>query len=50
MERPAPGQPSELAVRAGIEVPECKLAMTWLLRLEAVTPIRWNPLKGPNKQ
>ena len=46
MERPAPGQPSELAVRAGIEVPECMLAMTRLLRLEAVTTIRRNPLKN----
>jgi hypothetical protein len=29
---PAPGQPPELAIRADIEVPERKLAMTWSLR------------------
>jgi hypothetical protein len=29
---PAPGQPPELAVRADIEVPERKLAVTWSLR------------------
>ena len=29
---PSPGQPPELAVRADIEVPERKLALTWLLR------------------
>jgi hypothetical protein len=29
---PAPGQPSELAIRADIEVPERKLAVTWSLR------------------
>jgi hypothetical protein len=29
---PAPGQPAEVAVRADVEVPERKLAMTWLLR------------------
>jgi hypothetical protein len=29
---PAPGQPPELAVRADVEVPERKLAMTWSLR------------------
>ena len=29
---PGPGQPSELAIRADVEVPERKLAMTWSLR------------------
>ena len=29
---PGPGQPSELAVRADVEVPERKLTMTWSLR------------------
>jgi hypothetical protein len=29
---PAPGQPPELAIRADIEVPERKLAVTWSLR------------------
>jgi hypothetical protein len=29
---PAPGQPPELAVRADVEVPERKLAMTWSFR------------------
>ena len=29
---PGPGQPPELAVRADVEVPERKLAMTWSLR------------------
>jgi hypothetical protein len=29
---PAPGQPPELAIRADVEVPERKLAMTWSLR------------------
>ena len=29
---PGPGQPPELAIRADVEVPERKLAMTWLLR------------------
>jgi hypothetical protein len=32
MVAPAPGQPPELAVRADIEVPERKLAVTWSLR------------------
>jgi hypothetical protein len=32
MVTPAPGQPPELAIRADIEVPERKLAMTWSLR------------------
>jgi len=29
---PGPGQPPELAIRADVEVPERKLAMTWSLR------------------
>ena len=29
---PGPGQPAELAIRADVEVPERKLAMTWSLR------------------
>ncbi len=29
---PGPGQPPELAVRADVEIPERKLAMTWSLR------------------
>jgi hypothetical protein len=29
---PGPGQPPDLAVRADVEVPERKLAMTWMLR------------------
>src|SRR5207302_129065 len=32
MVTPAPGQPAELAIRADVEVPERKLAMTWSLR------------------
>jgi hypothetical protein len=32
MVTPAPGQPPELAIRADVEVPERKLAMTWSLR------------------
>jgi hypothetical protein len=32
MVAPAPGQPPELAIRADVEVPERKLAMTWSLR------------------
>jgi hypothetical protein len=32
MVSPGPGQPQELAIRADIEVPERKLAMTWSLR------------------
>jgi hypothetical protein len=32
MVTPGPGQPPELAIRADIEVPERKLAMTWSLR------------------
>jgi hypothetical protein len=31
MVTPGPGQPAELAIRADIEVPERKLAMTWSL-------------------
>ena len=29
---PAPGHPAEMTVRADVEVPERKLAMTWVLR------------------
>jgi hypothetical protein len=32
---PGPGQPPELAIRADVEVPERKLAMTWSLRRNA---------------
>jgi hypothetical protein len=32
MMAPAPGHPAEMTVRADVEVPERKLAMTWLLR------------------
>jgi hypothetical protein len=32
MVTPGPGQPPELAIRADVEVPERKLAMTWSLR------------------
>ena len=29
---PSPGHPAEMTIRADVEVPERKLAMTWLLR------------------
>ena len=32
---PSPGHPAEMTIRADIEVPERKLAMTWLLRRNA---------------
>ena len=32
MMAPAPGHPTEMTIRADVEVPERKLAMTWLLR------------------
>jgi hypothetical protein len=32
---PAPGDPAEMTVRADVEIPEHKLAMTWLLRRNA---------------
>ena len=32
---PAPGHPAEMTVRADVEIPEHKLAMTWLLRRNA---------------
>jgi hypothetical protein len=35
MMAPAPGRPAELAVRADVQVPERKLAMTWSLRRNA---------------